>query len=175
MSTNPLAPSWLVEPDDANALPTAVWSLNADRSESGEIEIAGVGASALAAEFGTPVYVVDEADTRTRARRIRESFDREFARVGSSAKVYYAGKAFLSTEVARWVTGIEAGNLYVNRPITGAIVGRQPFGGFRLSGIGTKAGGPDYLLQFVVPRTITENTLRRGFAPALAAEDHHQL
>jgi RHH-type proline utilization regulon transcriptional repressor/proline dehydrogenase/delta 1-pyrroline-5-carboxylate dehydrogenase len=58
-----------------------------------------------------------------------------------------------------------AGNLYLNRGITGALVGRQPFGGFRLSGIGTKAGGPDYLLQFVVPRTITENTMRRGFAP----------
>src|SRR5690606_39090147 len=57
------------------------------------------------------------------------------------------------------------GNLYLNRPITGALVGRQPFGGFKLSGIGSKAGGPDYLLQFVIPRTITENTMRRGFAP----------
>jgi RHH-type proline utilization regulon transcriptional repressor/proline dehydrogenase/delta 1-pyrroline-5-carboxylate dehydrogenase len=63
-----------------------------------------------------------------------------------------------------------AGNLYLNRGITGALVGRQPFGGFKMSGIGTKAGGPDYLLQFVVPRTITENTMRRGFAPTLAAE-----
>ncbi len=58
------------------------------------------------------------------------------------------------------------GNLYINRKITGALVGRQPFGGFKLSGKGTKAGGPDYLLQFVVPRCITENTMRRGFAPA---------
>ncbi len=57
------------------------------------------------------------------------------------------------------------GNLYLNRPITGALVGRQPFGGFRMSGIGSKAGGPDYLLQFVLPRTVTENTMRRGFAP----------
>jgi RHH-type proline utilization regulon transcriptional repressor/proline dehydrogenase/delta 1-pyrroline-5-carboxylate dehydrogenase len=57
------------------------------------------------------------------------------------------------------------GNLYLNRGITGALVGRQPFGGFKMSGIGTKAGGSDYLLQFVLPRTITENTLRRGFAP----------
>ena len=57
------------------------------------------------------------------------------------------------------------GNLYINRKITGALVSRQPFGGFKLSGMGTKAGGPDYLLQFVVPRTITENTMRRGFAP----------
>ncbi|CAN5213230.1 L-glutamate gamma-semialdehyde dehydrogenase [soil metagenome] len=57
------------------------------------------------------------------------------------------------------------GNLYVNRKCTGALVHRQPFGGFKLSGIGSKAGGPDYLLQFVLPRVITENTLRRGFAP----------
>lgn len=57
------------------------------------------------------------------------------------------------------------GNLYVNRKITGALVGRQPFGGLGLSGIGSKAGGPDYLLQFLEPRVVTENTLRRGFAP----------
>ena len=58
------------------------------------------------------------------------------------------------------------GNLYINRKITGALVQRQPFGGFKMSGIGSKAGGPDYLLQFCLPRTITENTMRRGFAPA---------
>ena len=54
------------------------------------------------------------------------------------------------------------GNLYVNRPITGAMVARQPFGGNRLSGTGTKAGGPGYLLQFVEPRVVTENTVRHG-------------
>ncbi len=54
------------------------------------------------------------------------------------------------------------GNLYVNRQITGAMVGRQPFGGNRLSGTGFKAGGPDYLLQFVNPRVVTEDTLRHG-------------
>jgi RHH-type proline utilization regulon transcriptional repressor/proline dehydrogenase/delta 1-pyrroline-5-carboxylate dehydrogenase len=57
------------------------------------------------------------------------------------------------------------GNLYINRKITGAIVGRQPFGGLAMSGIGDKAGGPDYLLQFMEPRVISENTMRRGFAP----------
>jgi RHH-type proline utilization regulon transcriptional repressor/proline dehydrogenase/delta 1-pyrroline-5-carboxylate dehydrogenase len=54
------------------------------------------------------------------------------------------------------------GNLYINRGITGAMVGRQPFGGNRLSGSGAKAGGPDYLLQFVEPRAVTENTMRHG-------------
>ena len=57
------------------------------------------------------------------------------------------------------------GNLYINRKITGALVGRQPFGGFRMSGVGSKAGGPDYLLQFLNARSISENTMRRGFAP----------
>ena len=60
----------------------------------------------------------------------------------------------------------ECGNLYINRPITGSRVDLQPYGGFKMSGIGSKAGGPDYLIQFCEPRTITENTLRRGFAPS---------
>ena len=59
------------------------------------------------------------------------------------------------------------GNLYLNRGITGALVGRQPFGGFGMSGIGSKAGGADYLLQFVEPRACSENAIRRGFAPGL--------
>jgi RHH-type transcriptional regulator, proline utilization regulon repressor / proline dehydrogenase / delta 1-pyrroline-5-carboxylate dehydrogenase len=64
----------------------------------------------------------------------------------------------------------EVGNLYINRGITGAIVARQPFGGFKLSGVGSKAGGPDYLLQFLEPRHITENVQRQGFAPIEGAE-----
>jgi RHH-type proline utilization regulon transcriptional repressor/proline dehydrogenase/delta 1-pyrroline-5-carboxylate dehydrogenase len=59
-------------------------------------------------------------------------------------------------------TRLPVGNLYVNRAITGAMVARQPFGGNRISGTGTKAGGPDYLLSFVEPRVITENTMRHG-------------
>jgi RHH-type proline utilization regulon transcriptional repressor/proline dehydrogenase/delta 1-pyrroline-5-carboxylate dehydrogenase len=70
----------------------------------------------------------------------------------------------------RCVQELEVGNLYLNRGTTGALVNRQPFGGFRMSGIGTKAGGPDYLAQFILPVNVTENTLRRGFAPEAAAE-----
>jgi len=62
-------------------------------------------------------------------------------------------------------TELEVGNVYINRGITGAIVSRQPFGGFKLSGVGSKAGGPDYLLQFLEPRVVTENIQRQGFAP----------
>jgi RHH-type transcriptional regulator, proline utilization regulon repressor / proline dehydrogenase / delta 1-pyrroline-5-carboxylate dehydrogenase len=64
--------------------------------------------------------------------------------------------------VDRVAAAMPVGNLYVNREITGAIVGRQPFGGGRLSGTGPKAGAPDYLLAFVEPRCVTENTVRHG-------------
>ncbi|MCU1423091.1 MAG: diaminopimelate decarboxylase [Microbacteriaceae bacterium] len=111
MTSNPLAPSWLEHPADANALDAAVWPAHSSRADSGELVVAGVPAGTLAAEFGTPLFVVDEQDVRDRAALARDSFDREFARIGSAAKVYYAGKAFLSTEVARWVT--EAG-LYID-------------------------------------------------------------
>jgi RHH-type proline utilization regulon transcriptional repressor/proline dehydrogenase/delta 1-pyrroline-5-carboxylate dehydrogenase len=67
--------------------------------------------------------------------------------------------------LAKAARGFHAGNLYLNRGLTGAVVGRHPFGGSGLSGLGTKAGGPDYLLSFLLPRTITENNLRRGFTP----------
>jgi RHH-type proline utilization regulon transcriptional repressor/proline dehydrogenase/delta 1-pyrroline-5-carboxylate dehydrogenase len=63
------------------------------------------------------------------------------------------------------------GNLYINRNNTGALVERQPFGGSRMSGTGTKAGGPDYLLHFMEPRVVTENTMRRGFAPLEEEDD----
>ncbi len=80
----------------------------------------------------------------------------------------YALTGGLFTRNPRTVVAVEdrtpVGNLYVNRGITGAIVGRHPFGGNRLSGGGTKAGGPDYLLQFVEPRAVSENTMRHGLA-----------
>jgi len=69
------------------------------------------------------------------------------------------------SHIERATEEFEVGNLYINRSITGAIVARQPFGGFKLSGVGTKAGGPDYLLQFLEPRHICENVQRQGFAP----------
>ena len=69
------------------------------------------------------------------------------------------------------VEELRAGNVYVNRAITGAVVGRHPFGGHGLSGVGSKAGGPDYLLQFLEPRAVSENTLRQGFAPAASGDE----
>ena len=65
---------------------------------------------------------------------------------------------------------LEAGNVYITRPCTGAIVGRHPFGGFKMSGSGTKAGGKDYLLNFLIPRVVTENVARHGLAPEKTPE-----
>ncbi len=103
MTANPLAPSWLDLPDDANLLEPRVWSRNAVRASSGAIEVAGLDLVTAAHQFGTPVMVMDEADVRARAVGIRTAFEREFARIGSAAKVYYGAKAFLCTEIARWV------------------------------------------------------------------------
>jgi diaminopimelate decarboxylase len=112
VTANPLAPGWLRHPGDsgepdANALAATVWPRHAERAASGVISLAGVPATDLAAEFGTPLYVVDEADARERAVELKAAFDAAFDAVGSRATVYYAGKAFLSTEIARWMT--EAG------------------------------------------------------------------
>ena len=67
--------------------------------------------------------------------------------------------------IAKAKKQFQVGNLYINRGCTGAIVNRHPFGGFKMSGVGSKAGGPDYLVQFMLPRNVVENTIRRGFAP----------
>ncbi|MFO0808461.1 MAG: L-glutamate gamma-semialdehyde dehydrogenase [Gemmataceae bacterium] len=105
--------------------------------------------------FG-PVLAVMKAKDIDEALKI--ATDVKYALTGA---VYTRSPATIATAKRRF----RVGNLYINRKCTGAMVCRQPFGGFKMSGIGSKAGGPDYLLQFVVPRTITENTLRRGFAP----------
>ena len=68
-------------------------------------------------------------------------------------------------DIDRAKAEIEAGNVYINRSCTGAVVGRHPFGGFKMSGGGTKAGGEDYLLHFLLPRVVTENVTRHGLAP----------
>lgn len=104
---NPLAPQWLdVEVND-NALIRGIWSESSVRSVSGEILVAGVAVSALVENFGTPVFVVDETHARNRAEQVLSAFDLALGAVGAKAKVYYAGKAFLCTEVVRWVS--EAG------------------------------------------------------------------
>ena len=100
---NSLMPSWLTKPTDLNSLNSKIWPESMVRGPEGEVSIGGVGVSALAASFGTPLFVIDEADFRSRATAVREIFESEAAAIGTSAKVYYAGKAFLSTGVVRWL------------------------------------------------------------------------
>jgi RHH-type proline utilization regulon transcriptional repressor/proline dehydrogenase/delta 1-pyrroline-5-carboxylate dehydrogenase len=95
-----------------------------------------------------------------------KDFDKAIALANDSAFALTGGCYSRSPEnIARVKAEMVCGNLYINRPITGAVVERQPFGGFKMSGGGTKAGGREYLQNFLVPRVVTENCLRRGFAP----------
>jgi len=99
----PLAPDWLPVPEDANALPEAIWPASAVRGDDGALRLAGVSVATLRERFGTPLYVLDEGEVRAHARRILAAFAAAAADHGTIARVYYAGKAFLSAEVARWV------------------------------------------------------------------------
>lgn len=103
-SSRPVAPAWLEVPADANDLAPGVWPDSARRRPGGDLEIAGVSAGELAETYGTPLYVLDETEVRARARRTLAAFQSAAERHGTQARVYYAGKAFLSTEVVRWVT-----------------------------------------------------------------------
>lgn len=113
-------------------------------------------ASIAQEEIFGPVLAVMKAETFEQAMEL--ALDVPYALTGG---LYSRSPANIAAARERF----RVGNLYINRGITGAKVSRQPFGGFKMSGIGSKAGGPEYLLQFVEPRTVTENTMRRGFAP----------
>src|SRR5262249_25020310 len=124
----------------------------------GPMIIADVSSEARIAQeeiFG-PVLVLLKAQNLDEALRIANST--QFALTGG----LYSRRPARIERVRREFC---VGNLYINREITGALVDRHPFGGFKLSGVGTKAGGPDYLLEFLLSRSVTENTMRRGFAP----------
>jgi RHH-type proline utilization regulon transcriptional repressor/proline dehydrogenase/delta 1-pyrroline-5-carboxylate dehydrogenase len=126
--------------------------------------------------FVGPVIFTDVAPTARIAQEeifgpvlavMKASSFPEALEIANSTNFALTGGLYSRTpsHIAQAEAGFEVGNLYINRHITGAIVARQPFGGFKLSGVGSKAGGPDYLLQFLEPRTITENVQRQGFAP----------
>jgi diaminopimelate decarboxylase len=98
------APAWLTVPDDANALVPAVWPTRSGRAEDGALTLGGIAATELRELFGTPLWILDEDEIRERARRVLAAFRTAAGRHGAEARVYYAGKAFLSAEVVRWVT-----------------------------------------------------------------------
>lgn len=103
---HPLAPAWLSARHDTADLETALFPSDTARTAGGELGIGGISASELAETYGTPLYVISESDFRARARGFREAFTEAFAadghQPGTAVDVYYAGKAFLSTHVARW-------------------------------------------------------------------------
>lgn len=88
-------PQWLEIPDDLNALDPALWPSGTHRNEEGTVVVGGAALTDVAAEHGTPTYILDEDDFRARARAFRDSFP--------GWSVYYAGKALLTRTVARWV------------------------------------------------------------------------
>jgi diaminopimelate decarboxylase len=96
-------PSWLKPPADVNDLVTHLWARSVGRARDGALTVGEVDVRDIAAEFGTPAYVIDEEDFRGRAREFKEAFAEAFGDLCGGADVYYAGKAFLCTQVARWV------------------------------------------------------------------------
>lgn len=95
-----------------------------------------------------------------------KSFE-EAIEVANQTQYALTGSVFSRSpeNINRAYKDFRVGNLYINRGCTGALVERHPFGGFKMSGVGSKAGGPDYLQQFMIPRNVVENMVRRGFAP----------
>ncbi len=96
-------PTWLREPADANTLLPALWASSVGRSAEGVLSVGGMPVTDLAARFGTPAYILDESDFRARARAFRDTFDEIFEDLCGGVDVFYAGKAFLCTEVVRWI------------------------------------------------------------------------
>ena len=98
-----LAPDWLKVPNDLNAISAKVWPETARRDVDGEFTVGGITVDELVNQFGTPLYVVDEQDFRNRAARVKKALTNAAERIGTTAKVYYASKAFLCTGVVEWV------------------------------------------------------------------------
>lgn len=101
--TSPLAPEWLDVPSDLNVLHAPLWAGSVARNNDGVLTVDGVSVDALKQQFGTPLFVMDEADFRARARAFKDSFDAAFADICGGVDVYYAGKSFLCTAVVKWV------------------------------------------------------------------------
>ena len=124
---------------------------------------------------GPTIVAVDDADAPIATEEIfgpvltvlrASDFDHAVELANHTAYALTAGLFSRSpAHLRRAAADLRAGNVYLNRATTGAVVGRQPFGGYGMSGLGSKAGGPEYLQHFLDPRVSTENTLRQGFAP----------
>jgi RHH-type transcriptional regulator, proline utilization regulon repressor / proline dehydrogenase / delta 1-pyrroline-5-carboxylate dehydrogenase len=151
-----------IEIGKQEATPVLLWDAPARSGQGGWFAGPSVFADASPDSRIAQEEIFGPVLTLMRAKTIDEAID-----LANRSQYALTGGLFSrSPENIRKVReGFLSGNLYINRKITGALVGRQPFGGFGMSGVGSKAGGPDYLLQFMNPVCITENTIRRGFAP----------
>ncbi|WP_461187098.1 diaminopimelate decarboxylase [Arthrobacter sp. Z4-13] len=102
-AASPLAPEWLAVPADLNALQEPMWAGSVQRNNAGSLTVGGLTVQELKEQFGSPLFVLDEADFRSRARAFKDSFDAAFADICGGVDVYYAGKSFLCTAVVKWV------------------------------------------------------------------------
>ncbi len=136
-------------PEGGYYVPPTIFADMSPNSELGQTEVFG------------PVLAVMKVKDLDEA--IRVANDTDYALTGG---VFSRSPA----NIEKVKENLFVGNLYINRGITGAIVERHPFGGFKMSGLGSKTGGPDYLLHYMYPRSVTENTMRRGFAPQVDGE-----
>jgi len=100
---NSLAPNWLIKPTDLNRFDSSLWPKSMQRDAEGHTFIGGVAVGELAQKYGTPLYVLDKEEFFERAKTVISAFDSATKKHGTSAKIYYAGKALLTTEVVRWV------------------------------------------------------------------------
>lgn len=97
--SNPLIPAWLSE---EKGLDPKIWPSSTKRNSYGELEVAGLACTNLVRQFGSPLYVIDQGDFEARLKKVKQAFESEASKIGTSAKLYYASKALLTSEVARW-------------------------------------------------------------------------
>jgi len=161
---------------DAESRDRILKTIEAGKTQARLAHHTDIGALASQGYFVGPAIFADVPETAGIAQEeifgpvlsvIRAKDLDDAIRIANGTKYALTGGVFSRspTHLEQVKRRFRVGNLYINRKCTGALVDRQPFGGFKLSGIGSKAGGPDYLLQFLLPRTVTENQMRRGFAP----------
>ena len=163
-------PIYLPYPEDVNALLEPLWARSVERGADGVLQVAGVDVGSIAEEFGTPAYVMDEGDFRARARAFRDDFAAPFEDVCGGADVYYAGKAFLCTEVARWVAD-EGLCLDVSTGGELAVAERATFPGARIAlhGNNKTAAEIEQALRYGVGRIVVDSLAEIERVDAVAA------
>ncbi|MGH8776940.1 MAG: diaminopimelate decarboxylase [Jiangellaceae bacterium] len=162
-----MRPPWLREPADVNLLVPQLWARHVARAPGGVVSVAGVDVVELAATFGTPAYVIDEADFRARAREFREAFAAAFG----AADVYYAGKAFLSLATVRWLDeeGLHL-DVCTGGELTVALRAGFPAGRIALHGNNKSETELAQALDAGVGRIVVDSTVEIDRLARLAAE-----